>query len=132
MFVNAGGEIVVNGLEKAFKGDLCEDATNYSYFSCPEMINIGYFEDYGLFDNKTDIWSSGCILHLLLSDDLEQPFNYSDDIRYDDPPKLPERISAEARALVKMLLNKDPSKRPSAKEILAMPLLKPIVEELNK
>jgi hypothetical protein len=30
-----------------------------------------------------------------------------------------------------MLLDKDPKKRPSATEILAMPLLQPILEELN-
>ena len=129
VFVTAKGDILVGGLEKAFKGDFCEEYDDWSYFSCPNIMNRKPY------NNKTDIWSSGCILHLLLSDDFKQPFTRDYDIRFYKNEYLDRyplwRISAEARALRNMLLDEDPKKRPSATEILAMPLLQPILEELN-
>jgi|OM-RGC.v1.025549530 Serine/threonine protein kinase len=79
VFVTAEGDILVGGLEKAFKGDQCEEYDDYSFFSCPDLYQSydkgGQCENYTPYDKKTDIWSSGCVLHLLLSDHLYQPFD---------------------------------------------------------
>ena len=94
IFLTQQGDLMIGGWEKAFICDEqvpvnCGKVEDYlSYASSPEMAKIygkQNGKDYGegapdSFNNKTDIWSSGCILHLLLSDDLKQPFTDSDDI----------------------------------------------------
>lgn len=85
------------------------------------------------FNSKVDVWSSGCVLHLLLSDDLEGPFDWIDqytDVITEEPIDLPDHVNPELRALLKSLLEKDPEKRPTAKQALTTPVLQQTIKAL--
>jgi len=109
---------------KGGKGQLRTQCGTPSYIS-PEVINgTGYAYD-------ADMWSIGCIVYMLLCG--VQPFSGCDDemmmfelivtgdwaFGYDDDDiELWNKISPEARDLVKMLLNLDSKKRYTAYEAL--------------
>lgn len=88
-------------------------------FSAPEIFTQQFY------DEKVDIWSAATVLYMMLSG--EQPF-FSDNVA-----KLVQKItnseikftkeifsiiSDEAKDLMKQMLEKDPSNRPSAQECL--------------
>ena len=94
---------MVSKWEEAFIGALVtySQVTGWNDFSSPEMVKIyskskgwdGYTEAPEWIDNKTDVWSAGCILYVLLSDELSQPFETPNEIINDEPPALPDHIS---------------------------------------
>ncbi len=88
------------------------------YYIAPEVLK----HDYTI---KCDIWSCGVILYILLCG--YPPFNGSTDRKilmrikkgkFDFPKEEWEVISKEAKQLIKMMLNPDPTKRPNAVDIL--------------
>lgn len=98
-------------------------AGTYFYLS-PEIIaNRPY-------NAKTDVWSLGIVLYELCAKKL--PFNtvrndkklLESRIRAGKYEEIPLVYSQELRDLVGMLLRTDPLKRPSANEILRLPLIK--------
>lgn len=87
----------------------------------PEMCrNLKY-------DSKVDIWSLGVLLYELLS--LKQPFQCSNiaatimKIVNDEPAPLPSRCSEEIGGVVTRMLQKKAEIRPSAEELLLLPLV---------
>lgn len=74
------------------------------------------------YDAKSDIWALGCLFHQLAS--LRPPFLSPNQIALakaiveGEPPPIPDRYSKQFAFLVQRLLAKDPSKRPSAADVL--------------
>lgn len=98
-------------------------------YAAPEII-AGQLYD----PAKVDIWSSGITLFAMLCGYL--PFDEeSKEVLYEKilacKISIPSHVSLEASELLKKLLNRDPTKRPSAEEILSHPWLKrhPMCEE---
>ncbi|BFZ53209.1 hypothetical protein PYCC9005_000232 [Savitreella phatthalungensis] len=91
-------------------------------YASPEMIRGERYRG-----EAVDIWSLGVILYTLLAGSL--PFDYDDDAMtktaiLEKEPQIPNHFTAEARDLLRLLLEKDSSKRPRAVEILSHPFLR--------
>ncbi|XP_078520002.1 serine/threonine-protein kinase Nek11 [Lissotriton helveticus] len=96
--------------------DLATTFTGTPYYMSPEALNHqGY-------DSKSDIWSLGCILYEICC--LTHAFSGYNfmavvlKIVEGETPSLPERYSRALDALMKSMLNKEPTERPSAGEII--------------
>ncbi len=99
------------------------------FYVAPEVLD-------GNYDSKCDIWSIGIITYCLLSG--KPPF-YSDNrdelfkkIKIENvcfSNKIWENISNEAIGFIKVVLNKNPKKRPNSKTILEHKWFKKILEE---
>eukprot|EP00932_Pfiesteria_piscicida_P004253 SRR837773.14155.p1 GENE.SRR837773.14155~~SRR837773.14155.p1 ORF type:complete len:228 (+),score=43.89 SRR837773.14155:22-684(+) len=82
----------------------------------------------------SDIWSMGCILHEMCANRV--PFDAPDlkslikKITQGPAPDLPEDYSVEVRELQKELLERDPSRRPAASEILKKPIVQEAVRKM--
>lgn len=92
------------------------------HFMSPELLSrLGY-------TFKTDIWSLGCVFHELST--LKPTFDAFDvkglitRIRTKGPGPLPGHYSVEWANIIKRMLRKDPNKRPSAAELMALPQLR--------
>ncbi|CAK8987116.1 unnamed protein product [Durusdinium trenchii] len=85
------------------------------------------------YGSRIDVWSLGTVLYELLV--LKHPFQSSNmaatvlKIISSEPAPLPTRCSQEVNQIVQLCLQKDPSRRPSAKELLAHPAVKGFGEE---
>ena len=92
------------------------------YYMSPEVMSSQPY------DLKSDMWSLGCVLYEMMS--LKHAFDASDmtslvmKILRGEHLPIPQQFSQELRDLVRQLLNKNPKLRPSAEQILKMPLLK--------
>lgn len=91
------------------------------YYVSPEVLD-------GKYDEKCDVWSIGILCFVLLTGN--PPFYSSDrnelyhKIREEEPDYNNSRwnkVSVEAKKLIKSLLVKNPSKRPSCEDILNSP-----------
>lgn len=82
----------------------------------------------------SDIWSMGCILYEMCSKKV--PFDAPDlkslikKITNGPTPELPAEYSASLRSLLQELLNRDPTKRPQATEILKRPVVQEMVRRM--
>ena len=88
-------------------------------FSAPEIFTQREY------DNKIDIWSAGIVLYMMLSG--QQPFNCENIpmlvhmITTSNIPQMKKdlaQVSFDAFNLVEQMLNKEPTQRPSASEVL--------------
>ncbi|KAL5022684.1 hypothetical protein ScPMuIL_001839 [Solemya velum] len=110
--------------------DLASTFTGTPYYMSPEVLkHEGY-------NSKSDIWSIGCILYELCS--LEHAFNGQSlmavmyKIVEGDPPNLPDRYSKQLDNIMKLMLQKDPDKRPTATELLKLPLIAKHVNKMSE
>lgn len=82
----------------------------------------------------SDIWSLGCVLHELCA--LRVPFDAKNlaglvDKICDRPaPDIPSSYSAELRQVCRMMLDRNPDRRPSAIDLIQLPILQDIVRKL--
>ncbi|XP_026309965.1 serine/threonine-protein kinase Nek11 isoform X2 [Piliocolobus tephrosceles] len=101
--------------------DLATTLTGTPHYMSPEALkHQGY-------DTKSDIWSLACILYEMCC--MNHAFAGSNflsivlKIVEGDTPSLPERYPKELNAILESMLNKNPSLRPSAIEILKIPYI---------
>ncbi|XP_033068578.1 serine/threonine-protein kinase Nek11 isoform X2 [Trachypithecus francoisi] len=101
--------------------DLATTLTGTPHYMSPEALKQqGY-------DTKSDIWSLACILYEMCC--MNHAFAGSNflsivlKIVEGDTPSLPERYPEELNAIMESMLNKNPSLRPSAIEILKIPYI---------
>ncbi|XP_057593879.1 serine/threonine-protein kinase Nek11 isoform X3 [Hippopotamus amphibius kiboko] len=102
-------------------GDLATTLTGTPHYMSPEALkHQGY-------DTKSDIWSLACILYEMCC--MNQAFTGSNflsivlKIVEGATPSLPERYPRQLNAIMESMLNKSPSLRPSALEILKIPYI---------
>ncbi|NXK30561.1 NEK11 kinase, partial [Piprites chloris] len=107
--------------------DLATTFTGTPYYMSPEVLkHQGY-------NTKSDIWSLGCILYEMCC--MNHAFTGENflsvviKIVEGDTPSLPDRYPSKLNALLCSMLNKNPSLRPAAAEILKTPF---IDEQLKK
>ena len=80
-------------------------------YKSPEIISGKPYND------KTDVWSLGCVLYELCS--FKLPFGGEKDPLRSDPDPIDGHYSSDLSNLLFSLLNKNPEKRPSCIEILS-------------
>ena len=109
-------------VSKEAKTGLLKTQTGTPYFASPEVWSG---KPYGV---KSDIWSLGCILYQMTT--LKMPFQgnnfkevYNNVLKCKYSP-LPKMYSKDLDFIIKKLLQIEPDKRPSAKEILDEPIIK--------
>ncbi|XP_042521851.1 serine/threonine-protein kinase Nek11 [Dipodomys spectabilis] len=108
--------------------DLATTLTGTPHYMSPEALtHQGY-------DTKSDIWSLACILYEICC--LSHAFTGSNflsiilKIVEGDTPSLPERYPRELNSIMESMLNKSPSLRPSAIEILKVPYIDEYLQHL--
>ncbi|NWH70051.1 NEK11 kinase, partial [Piaya cayana] len=101
--------------------DLATTFTGTPYYMSPEALkHQGY-------NTKSDIWSLGCILYEMCC--MNHAFNGHNflsvmlKIVEGDTPSLPDRYPSKLNAVLFSMLNKNPSLRPAAAEILKIPYI---------
>ncbi|XP_078275894.1 serine/threonine-protein kinase Nek11 [Rhinoraja longicauda] len=101
--------------------DLATTFTGTPYYMSPEVLSHqGY-------DSKSDIWSMGCILYEMCC--LHHAFtghNFMSivlKIVEGEAPSLPDHFSRNLNAIMTSMLQKNPSHRPTAAEILKIPYI---------
>nr|XP_048272881.1 serine/threonine-protein kinase Nek11 isoform X2 [Myodes glareolus] len=118
------------GVSRLLMGS-CELATTLTgtpHYMSPEALkHQGY-------DAKSDIWSLACILYEMCC--MDHAFSGSSflsvvlNIVEGDTPSLPERFSRELNTIMERMLNKSPSLRPSAIEVLKVPYIEEHLQHL--
>ncbi|KAK3589291.1 hypothetical protein CHS0354_026942 [Potamilus streckersoni] len=117
------------GISRILMGttDLASTFTGTPYYMSPEVLkHEGY-------NSKSDIWSIGCILYELCT--LNHAFNGTGlmavmyKVVEGEPNNLPSTFSPELNNIFRLMLNKDPAKRPAASELLKIPF---IAQHLSK
>lgn len=100
------------------------------YFMAPEILKA---EPYGF---PADIWAAGCVLYELMSGShaftgcsRDELF---DNIKFNDTPDVPSRYSQELKNLLYRMLEKDPRCRPTADEIIQIPIIRKTLKNLEK
>eukprot|EP00826_Nyctotherus_ovalis_P017615 TRINITY_DN15196_c0_g1_i4.p1 TRINITY_DN15196_c0_g1~~TRINITY_DN15196_c0_g1_i4.p1 ORF type:complete len:397 (-),score=113.93 TRINITY_DN15196_c0_g1_i4:148-1338(-) len=126
IFLTSKGDVKVGdfGISRVLQNtyDQAQTAIGTPYYLSPEICQERPY------NQKSDIWSVGCILYELLT--LRHAFDGNSlrslvyKILKGIPPPISESYSPEIRNLVSELLIKDPNKRPSIRQILDKPFLK--------
>ena len=108
--------------ELAATGDLAQTAIGTPYYLAPELINGEGYE------YKADVWALGVLLYEMAA--LRRPFEASTlpalalrIVRVDYAPP-PADYSAELRALIGSVLQREPERRPAIAQIAATPLVR--------
>ena len=85
------------------------------------------------YDEKTDIWSTGCVIYELVS--LYPPFtagnhyNLGQKILAGKIERIPQRYSEDLQEVIQQMLNVDPEKRPSVESLIKLPKIKLRINE---
>ncbi|XP_052818938.1 serine/threonine-protein kinase Nek11-like isoform X3 [Mya arenaria] len=120
------------GISRILMGttDLASTFTGTPYYMSPEVLkHEGY-------NSKSDVWSIGCILYEMCA--LDHAFDGKSlmavmyKIVEGEPPDLPAKYSKELSRILKLMLNKDPEKRPSATELIKVPLLSGHIAKMSE
>ncbi|XP_014236745.1 serine/threonine-protein kinase nekl-2-like [Trichogramma pretiosum] len=115
------------GLSRDLQESNMSHAGSY-YYIAPEMLQKKPY------DFKSDIWSLGVILHEMLTLDLAFPATSMEEIIEmicRNKPRLFQReqldVSKETKIVVCKMLIKEPSRRPTTKQLILCPYLLPFV-----
>ena len=106
--------------------ELAKTACGTPYYMSPEICDNKAYND------KSDVWSMGCLLYEMAT--LKCPFDARDmrgliiKILRGAYPPLPRTFSSDLSGLVGKCLERQPSKRPSVNELLALPLIRKRIE----
>ena len=132
IFLTSKGDVKIGdfGIARVLQHtyDVAQTAIGTPYYLSPEICQEKPY------NQKSDIWSVGCILYEMLT--LHHAFDGNSlrslvyKILKDCPPPISETFSGEIRGLVKEMLTKDPAKRPSIRQILDKPFLKDRINSL--
>ncbi|KAF6714823.1 Serine/threonine-protein kinase Nek4 [Oryzias melastigma] len=137
VFLNKFGIIRMGGFGITSESGLGGNQNKPIHYLPPETLTGGIYEE------KSDIWSAGCILFELCTKQpafsADTPVNLIPKIISGPSPSLPEGFSPELCKLLSDMLEKNPENRPTAGEILAHPFVqtrliekcKTTVEELQ-
>ena len=121
LFSDGSSKIGDLNVSKVTKEGLGYTQTGTPYYASPEV-----WKDQP-YDNKSDIWSLGCVTYEMLT--LHPPFRAeSMDGLYEKVmkgkyPKINERYSIDISELLKLLFKVDSNQRPSCEDILKNPLV---------
>ena len=106
--------------------ELARTACGTPYYMSPEIC------DNQPYNSKSDVWSMGCLLYEMAS--LKCPFDAKDmrglviKILRGAFPPLPRCFSSELTALVGRCLDRQPARRPTVNELLALPVVRQRIE----
>ncbi|CAD5110793.1 DgyrCDS158 [Dimorphilus gyrociliatus] len=109
--------------------DMASTFTGTPYYMSPEVLkHQGY-------NAKSDIWSIGCILyeliHLKHAFDGESMMGVMYKIVEGDTPDWSSNYSTDLRSVFELILKKNPSERPSSKELLKLPFITKQMEKIK-
>lgn len=132
IFLTSKGDVKIGdfGIARVLQHtyDVAQTAIGTPYYLSPEICQEKPY------NQKSDIWSIGCILYEMLT--LRHAFDANSmkslvlKILKGTFPPVPEIYSTDMRALVAEMLIKDPAKRPSIRQILEKPFLKQRINSL--
>jgi NIMA (never in mitosis gene a)-related kinase len=132
IFLTSKGEVKIGdfGIARVLQHtyDCVQTAIGTPYYLSPEICQEKPY------NQKSDIWSMGCILYEMLT--LRHAFDANSmkglvlKILKGNYPPIPSAYSEDIRGLVGELLIKDPAKRPSIRQILEKPFLKSRINNL--
>ena len=129
LFKNGSAKLGDLNVSKVAKRGLGYTQTGTPYYASPEI-----WKDLP-YDNKSDIWSLGCVLYEMIT--LHTPFRAKNmDALYKkvlggDIGKLPEQFSDDLNQVVQLLLKVNSNKRPNCNDILNNTLVKKRIEFFN-
>ena len=93
----------------------------------PEQINEHNY------DEKTDIWSLGCVIFELVA--LAPPFTANSHLALAEKiikgqiSRIPERFSEDLQEVIEKMLKVDPKERPTVEDLLKLPQIKLRIHE---
>ena len=111
------------------KRGLCMTQTGTPYYASPEV-----WRDMP-YDGKSDIWSLGCVVYESAA--LRPPFQAKDmeglyrKVLRGQYPRLPSHYSSDLSDVIGALLQVNPRHRPSAEQMLQMPVMRAKAVELG-
>jgi NIMA (never in mitosis gene a)-related kinase len=105
-----------------FTNALLDTSVGTPYYLSPELTEGSKY------NHKSDMWTLGCVLYELYT--LERAFKGSSvrqitaAIQSGQVPRLPRSFSRELCAIFSLLMSRDPSKRPTADQLLTIPYVR--------
>ena len=131
LFLTKNGFIKIGDLNVSTiaKKGVANTQTGTPYYASPEIWNDKPY------NSKCDIWSLGCIIYEMAT--LHVPFRGTSlhqlycRIMKGVYPKISSRYSNELKHIIKIILNIDAQKRPSAEELLKYDIIQKKIKELG-
>ena len=129
IFLKKNGRIKIGDLNvtKYLKNAMAMTFAGTPLYMAPEMLNnLPY-------DYKIDIWSLGCIIYELCA--LEPPFNgrsrdeLFNNIKAGRYIPIPNIYSDDLKKIIALMLQTNPVKRSSSKELLYLPIIKSKIDK---
>ena len=106
---------------------MAETNVGTPYYMSPEQIHENAY------DEKTDIWSTGCVIYELVS--LIPPFTAKNHLALAQKiidgkiDRIPERYSEDLQQVIQSMLQVDPKNRPTVEDLIKLPKIKLRINE---